>query len=362
MNIIGNYQSDYTIPDKKQNHNCSFPYYRFTPHCYCLPSAAFHQYNPKVIYQQIIKSDIRHFTYHRICHCFQNGSNNCNIDTLDLVYPGQTLPIELCTPCNDAPSTLYAEINNIHLPNSACKVAPPAQITNIITKYSKIFNFTIIAETTKECELFLIAASKTERIIEAFYVNLSTCPVGFILQSGICDCDPILSPYIDKCYLDYSSISRPPNTWIPAHTQTNNTKYLISDCPMDYCLPYSSNVNLLYPDSQCQFNRTGILCSQCQHPLSMVFGSSRCMKCTNVHILITIIVIVAGIVLVILLYLLNLTVTIGTINGIIFYANVVSINNSVFLVNDNVFKPLRVFISFVNLDLGIETMFLQWNG
>ena len=84
------------------------------------------------------------------------------------------------------------------------------------------------------------------------------------------------------------------------------------------------------------------------------------MKCTNVHILITIIVIVAGIVLVMLLYVLNLTVTNGTINGIIFYANIVSINDSVFLINDNVFKLLRVFISFINLDLGIETCF--YNG
>ena len=87
---------------------------------------------------------------------------------------------------------------------------------------------------------------------------------------------------------------------------------------MDYCLSFSSNVNLLHPDTQCQFNRTGILCLQCQHHLSMVFGSSRCMKCTNVHILITIIIIVAGIVLVLLLFLLNLTVTKATINGIIF--------------------------------------------
>ena len=84
------------------------------------------------------------------------------------------------------------------------------------------------------------------------------------------------------------------------------------------------------------------------------------MKCTNVHILIIIIVIVAGIVLVVLLYVLNLTVTNGTINGIIFYANIVSINDSVFLVNDNMFKPLRAFISFTNLDLGIETCF--YNG
>ena len=129
---------------------------------------------------------------------------------------------------------------------------------------------------------------------------------------------------------------------------------------MDYCKPYSSNINLLYSDLQCQFNRSGILYSQCQHHLSMVFRSSRCMKCTNLHILISIIVIVAGIVLVVLLYLLNLTVTTGTIIGIIFCANIVSINDSVFLVNDKVFKPLRVFISLTNLDLGIETCF--YNG
>ena len=176
----------------------------------------------------------------------------------------------------------------------------------------------------------------------------------------MCDCDPILLPYFDTCYIDHSAIRRPANTWINAHSQANNTQYLTSECPMDYCLPYSSNVNLLHPDLQCQFNRTGILCSKCQHHLSMVFGSSRCMKCTNLHILITIIVIVAGIVLVVLLYLLNLTITTGTISGIIFYANIVSINDSVFLVNNNVFKPLRVFISFVNLDLGIEICF--YNG
>ena len=97
--------------------------------------------------------------------------------------------------------------------------------------------------------------------------------------------------------------------------------------------------------------------SQCQHHLIMVFGSSRCMKCTNVHILITIIVIVAGIVLVVLMYLLNLMVTKATINGIILYANVININYSVFLINNKTLKPLQLFISFTNLDLGFETCF-----
>ena len=84
------------------------------------------------------------------------------------------------------------------------------------------------------------------------------------------------------------------------------------------------------------------------------------MECTNVHVFIAFIIIAAGIVLVTSLYLLNLTVTNGTINGIIFYANVVSINDSIFLINEKVSKPLRVFISLVNLDLDIETCF--YNG
>ena len=167
--------------------------------------------------------------------------------------------------------------------------------------------------------------------------------------------------HIETCYIEQAAIIRPANSWISSDISLNGAKYLLSaTCPMDYYLPHSSALNLSNPDLQCQFNRSGILCSQCQHGLSMVFGSSRCMKCTNVHILITPIVIVAGIVLVVLLYLLNLTVTNGTINGIIFYANIVSINESVFLVNDNVFKPLKVFISFINLDLGIETCY--YNG
>ena len=360
VNIIDN---SYIIKGLSANierqKKCSFPYYHFTPHCQWIPNAAFHEYSPRVIYQQVIKSHGQSLIYHEICHCPQNGSDNCSVDTLGPVYPGQTLQLELCTPCNDEPSILYA-VSSIHLPNSTCKVASQTE-TKVIHNYSTLVNYTIVSEATNTCKLFLATSSYSYYINEAFYVELLSCPIGFTLQSGICDCDPVFSTYTDKCYIDYSAIEHSANTWITAYTRANNTEYLISDCPMDYCLPYSSKLNLLYPDLQCQFNRTGILCSQCQHPLSMVFGSSRCIKCNNLHIiLIGIIIIMAGVVLVVLLYLLNLTVTNGTISGIILYANIVSINDSVFLVNENVFKPLRVFISFVNLDLGIEICF--YNG
>ena len=289
-----------------------------------------------------------------------NNTYDCSLDLLGPVFPGQVLQVDFCVPHeSDSEETfaLYVDTHSKFLPSSACKVAHQNQMINTITNS---YNFTIVSDSTTECELFLTTQPDLYKMYDAFYVQLLPCPIGFTLQNGVCDCDPILSTIIDKCYIEFSTIRHPANYWIVAHAQTNDTKYLISSCPMDYCLPYSSSVNLLHPDLQCQFNRTGILCSQCQRPLSMVFTSSRCMKCTNVHILITIIVIVAGIVFVVLLYVLNLTVTNGTINGIIFYANIVSINDSVFLVNDNVFKPLRVFISFTNLDLGIETCF--YNG
>ena len=334
-------------------------YYDFLTHCQWLPTAVFKGYDPGYINHQIIQVDGSPWVHHKaICCCPPDGNLSCTIDLLGPVYPGQLLQIDLCMPqlISDKEHILYVETHSASLPRSICKLAHPNELIDTIGSYYKTYNYTIVSES-ELCELVLIAQT-LDNVRSAFYVKLSPCPVGFTLQNGKCDCDPFLPPDIDTCYIDLSAITRPANTWITAHTLTNNTtNYLISDCPMDYCLPYSTNVNLLYPDLQCQFNRTGILCSQCQHPLSMVFASSRCMKCTNVHILITIIVIVAGIVLVVLLYVLNLTVTKGTINGIIFYANIVSINDSVFLVNDNVFKPLRVFISFTNLDLGIETCF-----
>ena len=334
-------------------YDCKFSLLHFTSHCQWIPSAAFCGNNPVIINRQIIQID------YKLQHTAILLCSNFSINTLGPVYPGQMLQVELCMPCSDNKSVLYAETHNTLLPQSACKIAHQTELVNFITNNSKIVSYTIVSEVNDSCELFLTVSPFLYYIYEVFDVQLLPCPIGFTLQNGVCDCDPLLPTDIDTCYIDQSAIRRPANTWI-SYTQSSTSKYLISDCPMDYCLPFSSNVNLLHPDTQCQFNRTGILCSQCQHDLSMVFGSSRCMKCTNLHILITIIVIVAGIVLVVLLYLLNLTVTKATINGIILYANIISINSSVFLINDKVFKPLQVFISFTNLDLGIETCF--YNG
>ena len=357
--------NNYCIKNGTVN-KCKITLYHYTSHCRWVDTSAFHGYDPTIINKQIIV----HHNYNNqmnkhktICHCLNNVTD-CSLDVLGKVYPGQTLQVELCLPCSGKDATLHVETHHRVLPLSSCKISHQNQLINFLTTYNNRLNFTIASNATEICELFLTVSPYLYQIYEAFYVKLLPCPIGFVLQNGICDCDPVLSSNkfvpIKACNIDQLTIKRPQNSWIAPLTSNNSTYSVCSNCPMDYCIPHASDLNLQDPDLQCQFNRTGILCSQCQHSLSMVFGSSRCIHCTNIHILISVVILFAGITIVVILYLLNLTVTNGTITGVIFYANIISINNSTFLANDNIFKPLRVFISFVNLDLGIETCF--YNG
>ena len=41
------------------------------------------------------------------------------------------------------------------------------------------------------------------------------CPVGFMLNNVVCDCDPLLrrsNLHVDTCYIDFATIKRPANS------------------------------------------------------------------------------------------------------------------------------------------------------
>jgi hypothetical protein len=132
---------------------------------------------------------------------------------------------------------------------------------------------------------------------------------------------------------------------------------------MDYCHPPESMIemNLNTPngtDAQCAHNRSGLLCGACSSGLSLSLGSSRCLQC-HTHwpgVLIAIIVstLLAGLALVASLLILNLTVAVGTLNGLIFYANIVTANQHKFFPSTSF---ITVAISWLNLELGIDTCF-----
>ena len=172
------------------------------------------------------------------------------------------------------------------------------------------------------------------------------CPPGFSLNLSerVCECEPRLQKYTTRCNITERAITREGDYWVG---YDNSTQALIlhPHCPFDYCKPATDQTSfpLNNTDWQCVNNRSGVLCGRCKPGLSLVLGSSKCTQCSNLYVLLVIPFALAGIALVILLLILKLTVAAGTINGLIFYANIVTVNRAIFF-PPNKTNILTVFI------------------
>ena len=184
-------------------------------------------------------------------------------------------------------------------------------------------------------------------------VTIESCPNGFVLINGTCFCRSELNSPSINCDINTQIITRDGDMWI-GYENDSNCLIVYSNCPFDYCNNSNISFTLTYHNKQCLYNRSGILCGKCSEGLSLMLGSNQCEKCTNNNIVFIIPIAVAGIALVAFVFVLNLTVSVGTINGLIFYANVVKMYEHIFFPNGPV-TFLSWFISWVNLDLGINT-------
>ena len=355
-----------------------FSHYRYAIfHCGWIGKAAFLYTRASVINKKVIQYINDSLEYERIpkriCSC-DSKDYDCYQEDIGPFYPGQTVTFHFII--------VFAPIifENLLIkiedgPETACSTTNKSVLTLLPFHVCTEIKYTVQHKSGKECDLYIkgvphykqgYSASPLSAITEFFYVKLLPCPTGFVLleRDGRCQCDPVLLipvASIETCYINDQTILRHPNSWITGTTINDSHIYNVSSpCPFDYCLPYSSNHNLLNPDSQCQFNRTGVLCGQCHQGLSAVFGSSQCKKCSSVYLLLVIPIAIAGITLVMLLFILNLTVTDGDVNAFLLYVNVVSINAPIFLHREGFYHISYVLISLTNLDLGIETCF--YNG
>ena len=187
-------------------------------------------------------------------------------------------------------------------------------------------------------------------------VDILECPIGFIRDkiSGRCDCKQFLADNNIRCNMSVTPFEflRSGNGWF---AYVNNTQCVTgtTNCPFEYCNRSNVSFDITAPDRQCVGNRAGILCGQCQSHLSIMLGSNRCGTCSNLYLLLLPVFALAGIVLVAMLMFLNLSVSVGTINGLLFYANMVKLNEAFFFPNGSI-PVVSQFISWLNLDLGIE--------
>ena len=244
----------------------------------------------------------------------------------------------------------------------------PAKCTNLTFNVVSPHNFEILSLYASDgpCK----DADLSRATVEINFLPCS-CPIGLQVSrmnstNCICECHRDVSQYVEHCDSNTGSLVKQPQSraWVSYINDIDLTGYLVyPNCPFDYCLSTSPPVDLNQPngaDAQCAFNRSSLLCGACQSGLSLSLGSSHCLPCPSYWptLLIAIIIatILAGIALVSLLLVLNMTVAIGSLNGLIFYANVVYANKSILLPFQRT-SFITVFISWLNLELGIDTCY-----
>ena len=198
-------------------------------------------------------------------------------------------------------------------------------------------------------------------------VTFRKCPHGFKRSnSGYeCICEDLLEAFgPTACTIDDNvTITKLSNGtgsefWVKGWYENETYQGIIgyTTCPSYYCKPGEVTLSLDNPDTQCDRNRSGLLCGECATNHSLMLGSSRCHVCPNTYFALLLPFAVAGIALVVFLSILRLTVATGMINSVILYANFVQVNRSIFL-HTGTRNMLTVFIAWMNLDLGFETCF-----
>ena len=228
----------------------------------------------------------------------------------------------------------------------------------------------------KSCKTF-VYTPKLPRLIKNQFVTLNIsnslipdgylnvpltilpCPPGLELDTDTksCVCDSVITQKVPGIRCNVSWMPHPiqysQNNWI-GYYNTLNCIIAHSGCPFDYCVSSSAKFSLNESDLQCNYNRSGILCGQCKQGLSLMLGSNKCSQCSNDWLALIPVFAISGVLLVVLFIALNLTVSVGSINGLLFYANVVKLNESAFFPRGDV-PVISQFIAWLNLDWGIET-------
>ena len=308
----------------------------------------------------------------RICTC-TNGFPNCNITNLQIsIYPGETINI---------PLVAVGQRNSIQVAHAAAEVLQNnyeqrilgrinyLQIIQTLQQSCSTLNYTVTSMNSEEkLRITVLKEKKFKTDYESYVFSMNTslfqeyphklrllftqliielkfkhCPLIFTLDRDkhACICPPSLKSLglqCDYCNNEYV-ILKSEQQWVGVtydHAMPNENPGLIAHphCPHDYCTR-NTKIQLEHQYDMCAFNRSGILCGGCQPNYSRVLGSSKCKKCSNIMLLAIIpSSLLAGVLLIIFLMVLNLTVSVGTINGLIFYANIIWAQHSIFFTQE----------------------------
>ena len=175
-----------------------------------------------------------------------------------------------------------------------------------------------------------------------------------------------------------------PDMWLNISSGNFSEIKLSDNCPFGYCRKFCNEydtecTNVKTLNSQCASFRAETLCGRCDNSSSLGIGYDfSCHICTdNDNLALLILFAAAGPLLIVFISILNLTVTQGVINGLIFYANVIWAYKDFFFQIDRfaeysysetrldsvyfylIYNPVYVILAWLNLDFGIPSCFFK---
>ena len=280
------------------------------------------------------------------------------------------------------------------------------KIITLPAKNCTMINVTICKRTEKDGPfLFAHLQMSFSKVSLSSHFTLvpKDCPVGFKFDESThkCECSHVLHKidYEHVCKISSNSFNplitiqlvtrfSSHSNWIG--TLNNGTVFGVSPYCYIYCrykISYDTfvindsvriNTTVMKVDSSnfddkvslCLDNREGPLCSQCTSGYSATFGSNQCAKCSNWWLLTLIVYGLAGASLIYLLYALNLTLTTGKLNGIIFYSQILYNTNTLLHYHNAVDDGLVKFIYFssrgilllINLNISFDIPLCFYDG
>ncbi len=307
---------------------------------------------------------------YQVCICSDDfpQKHTCSHSMQLHAYPGQRFQVPLVCVGQynySSPCKLQAHLEII----SIGSIADEAHLQKIATECKQLY-YSIETQHTNYTERLSLTIVKeqdsnylwkSQTISTVIEIIIKVCPPGFTQNNNDrkCICTDYLTSKGITCNIDEERLYKTSSMWVGNYS---GDVLVHQVCPFDYCKSNFTRVNPFNQQDQCDFNRSDVPCGACRPGLSLVLGTSLCKECSNIYLLLLIPFALAGVVLVVLLLKCNLIVSTGTINGLIFYANIVQATQTAFfpVATDNKFVSiLFVFVAWLNFDLGIETCFVN---
>ena len=296
---------------------------------------------------------------YQLCHC--ENTNDCLNYIVDYtVYPGETINISVLTMGQrQGPSpailTMFSDPNFPQVKSSLLPDKWP-ETSSLCSMLGYNVTSTDLKDAVYDLAVDICGTDSFKHMLLHVNIHFNNCQPFFELTSGTCKCARAIEPYTVDSVISNQSIAREGTTWIGYDNISHN--YIAHlHCPSNYCNSERVYLNYSDIDKQCNtnHNRTGLLCGECKTNYSLMLGTSRCGKCSNYNLFLLLFFAFAGAALVVLLLVLRLTVAEGTINGLILFVNIFYVRRCQFLGTWNGCFPLNVFLTWLNLDFGIES-------